>query len=293
MPSPFTPLLPAHPAPARTSRAVTPARAPLRRLLRQVVGLLGLDEQRCARCLRPFRPDPGQENAFFCPDCAPLLAPPHSPFCPRCGLPSALPPDEALSAVPCGQCLTSPPPWQHLVFCGPYAGALRDLVLRFKFGGELALAGVLAGLLREQLRRQPSPLPVPDLVLPMPQHAAHLRRRGYNQAHELAAALCRMCALPLEGFLLYRTRPTPSQAGLNARQRQANVHKSFALRPCRLEGRRCWLVDDVMTTGSTAREACTALLDAGAAAVDLLVAARTPPHVAADAATPGSGTTSR
>lgn len=245
------------------------------RLLQQLFGPLGLHERRCAHCLRPFDPAAEQEDSPFCPDCAPLFSVSLSGGCPRCGLPVSLH-EDATASVPCGQCLASPPPWQHFACCGLYEGALRDLVLRLKFGGELPLAGVLAHLLLEHLRQQAPGLPAPDLVLAMPQHPAHLRQRGYNQAHELAAALCRKTGLPLAAGLLYRTRETSSQAGLSASRRRRNVHGSFAATPPPLQGRRCWLVDDVMTTGSTAREACVTLLDAGAAAVDVLVVARTP-----------------
>ena len=113
-------------------------------------------------------------------------------------------------------------------------------------------------------------------MLAVPQHPAHLRERGYNQAHELAAALCRELRLPLRHDLLYRTRRVQPQAGLDAVHRAANVRGSFAAATSHLRGAHCWLLDDVMTTGSTARAACSALRDAGAASVTLLVMARTP-----------------
>ena len=154
---------------------------------------------------------------------------------------------------------------------------MRDCLLRLKFSGELALAGPLGGLLASHLRAFPPAVLPPDHVLAVPQHPAHLRERGYNQAHELAVALCRELRLPLRHDLLYRTRRVSPQAGLDAVHRTANVRGSFAA-TSHLRGAHCWLLDDVMTTGSTARAACSALREAGAASVTLLVMARTPPR---------------
>ena len=243
-------------------------RAPLR-LLRG----LGLLERRCAHCLAPFTP---REGEAFCPACLPQLAPYQGAACPRCGLPLPAADRNAAPSVPCGHCLADPPPWSAILAYGLYEGALRDCLLRLKFSGELPLAGALGGLLARRLPVALPGAPAPDCVLAMPQHPAHLRERGYNQAHELAAALCRERGLPLRHDLLWRTRRVRPQAGLDAAHRLANVRGSFAAHAHRLAGAHCWLLDDVMTTGSTARAACAALLDAGAASVSLLVMARTP-----------------
>lgn len=234
---------------------------------------LGLCERRCAHCLAPFQ---ARRDEAFCPACLPLLAPYAGAACPRCGLP--VPASDAASApsVPCGSCLETPPPWTDFLAYGLYADALRDCLLRLKFSGELWLAGPLGSLMARHLQERRPHLIPPDAVLAVPQHPAHLRERGYNQAHELAAALCRELRLPLRRRLLRRVRRVQPQAGLDAAQRHANVVNSFAGHADLLSGRRCWLVDDVMTTGSTARAACEALLAAGAARVDLLVLARTP-----------------
>ena len=234
---------------------------------------LGLLERRCAHCLTPFTP---RGDEAFCPRCLPPLAPYRGAACPCCGLP--LPPADRANApsVPCGRCLSAPPPWADMLFYGLYEGTLRDCLLRLKFSGELALAGPLGALLAKHLQHARPTARMPDCVLAVPQHPVHLRERGYNQAHELAAALCRELRLPLRHDLLRRTRRVSPQAGLDAAQRAANVHGSFAADARQLAGAHCWLLDDVMTTGSTARAACTALLEAGAASVTLLVMARTP-----------------
>lgn len=234
---------------------------------------LGVSECRCAHCLVPFTPRYGEA---FCPRCLPLLAPYRGVSCPRCGLPLPSADRAHAPSVPCGRCLAAPPPWDDVVCYGLYEETLRDCLLRLKFSGELPLAGPLAGLLAHRVRTVRPSFPLPDYVMAVPQHPAHLRERGYNQAHELAAALCRELRLPLRHDLLHRTRRVQAQAGLNAARRAANVHGSFAADAHRLAGKRCWLLDDVMTTGSTARAACATLRDAGAASITLLIMARTP-----------------
>lgn len=247
------------------------------RWLRRWLGLVGLDEIRCAVCLRPFSPtalavDAG-DGLPLCPSCRPTFAPYSGPRCPRCGFPFPnLPAGEKNAATMlCGACLAERPPWRAFAWHGLYRGALRELILRFKFGGDLALSRLLAAWLVDAARC----LPKPDALLAMPQHPAHLRRRGFNQAHELARALHLVTGLPLRPDLLVRTRDSAPQATLNARQRATNVHGVFAASPA-VQGIRLWLIDDVMTTGNTLKEATRRLLTAGACEVCVLAVARTP-----------------
>lgn len=174
-------------------------------------------------------------------------------------------------AGPCGVCLTQRPPWRALAYHGLYEGALRDIVLRFKFGGELALAHLLG----MWLENAATCLPVPDVLLGIPQHPAHLRRRGFNQAHELARALHVATHLPVRADILVRTRDSAPQASLNAQLRASNVRGVFGV-AAPVNGMRLWLIDDVMTTGNTLKEATRTLLEAGAAEVCVLTIARTP-----------------
>lgn len=259
--------------------------------LRRWCRALGLSQTRCAHCLRPFSPletasgaspatGPGGAAAPLCPECCLLFLPYNGPRCPRCGLPPVeigtdkQTADASSRPAPlsrCGQCLQEEPPWDGLACYGLYEGALRDALLRLKFGGELSLAPLLGACLLEASRC----LPRPDALLAVPQHPAHLRRRGFNQAHELAKALPRLTGLPLRPELLHRVKPAPPQAGLAAAQRRRNVRRAFQAAPD--AANLClWLIDDVMTTGSTLAEACRALRAAGARETRVLFVARTP-----------------
>jgi ComF family protein len=206
----------------------------------------------------------------LCANCIARFAP-AVPRCTRCAL--RLP-----AAIPlCGGCLRDPPPFEHTVCVADYAFPWAGLVARFKFHGHAELAGMLARRIAAVL--DTAPVPRPALVTPVPLSHARLAERGYNQAWELARRVARHVDVPARADLLLRPLDTPHQAELTRAQRLANLRAAFMVDPrqrSRLEGLRVALVDDVLTTGATAREAAHALLRAGAAAVDIWVLARTP-----------------
>ncbi len=163
-------------------------------------------------------------------------------------------------------------PWSRVVAPFRYAFPVDAWVCALKFEHELA-AGRLLGLLLAAARgAQPGPLP--DLVLPVPLHRARLAERGFNQAAVVAQYAAGALARPVAPRALERCRATAEQSHLRGAARAGNVVGAFRARPgLALGGRRVALVDDVHTTGSTAREATRVLLAAGAAAVELWVAA--------------------
>jgi len=209
-------------------------------------------------------------EAALCADCIARFATP-LPRCGRCGLRLALP------VAVCGACLRDPPPFEHTVCVADYGFPWDALIAAFKFRGRPELATVLAGRLRAAIAA--SAAPPPQCLLPVPLAPARLAERGYNQAWELARRLAHALGVPADAQLLWRPADGVHQAALGRAERQRNLVGAFMVDPRRrgeLAGRRVALVDDVMTTGATARAAATALLRAGAAAVDLWVVARTP-----------------
>jgi len=177
----------------------------------------------------------------------------------------------------CVDCRLHPPAFAQAVAAFDYVEPYDALILRFKSQRRHVLAGTLAQLLHQALRES-APLaggPLHALV-PIPASRASLRRRGFNPAGELAAALAgRLQTRLLRTALRRRREDGARQAALGRRARQAAAHELYrCVRP--LAGLHVGLVDDVMTTGSTADAAARALLAAGAARVTVLVAARTP-----------------
>ncbi|MBJ7593916.1 MAG: ComF family protein [Candidatus Dormibacteraeota bacterium] len=113
--------------------------------------------------------------------------------------------------------------------------------------------------------------PVGAMVVPVPLSRGRLAERGYNQARVVAGAFADFHGLPIAD-LLERTRETPPQSTLDRSARQASVAGAFAA-ICDVAGKRLWVVDDVLTTGATSNAARGALLDAGAAQVEVAVLA--------------------
>ncbi len=120
------------------------------------------------------------------------------------------------------------------------------------------------------------------LVVPVPLHRSKHQQRGFNQARALAR--CAIDALrkshpawhlTLAPSTLMRLRSTESQAGLTPRQRRQNVRGAFKVSdPAAVAGKHILLIDDILTTGATARAAAQSLIKAGAASVYVATLAR-------------------
>jgi ComF family protein len=223
---------------------------------------------RCLVCTAP-----GLEGLDLCAACADGLPWNHA-ACPRCALP--LP-----AAETCGACLRREAtlarrgrrPALDAVHAGfVYAAPVDRLLPRFKFHRDLAAGGLLSQLLAEST----AGLPRPDVLVPVPLHRARLRRRGYDQALELARPLARALELPLQPDLLQRVRATAPQSELSAAARRRNLRGAFAVAPNVPVPARVALVDDVMTTGATLHAAAEALKRAGVQHVEAWVCARVP-----------------
>lgn len=211
-------------------------------------------------------------DAALCAHCVSRFAA-AVPRCGRCGLRLGLP------APACGGCLRDAPPFEQTVCAADYAFPWDALIAAFKFQGRPELATPLAERLLAAVRASPAPLP--GLVVPVPLAPARLAERGYNQAWELARRLASALGVAADARLLWRPADSPHQADLGRAERQRNLRSAFMVDPRRrseLRGARVALVDDVMTTGATAREAAAALLRGGVAVVDVWVVARTPEH---------------
>jgi ComF family protein len=159
---------------------------------------------------------------------------------------------------------------------GLHDETLRRAIQKFKYEGDFNLDRPLAALMKHAMQGFLEEYR-PDLLLPVPLHVSRLRQRGYNQALLLARVLGRRWQVPVASQLLLRVRPTPPQIGLKAAQRRRNLRGAFALSE-QLQGERVLLIDDVMTTGATARECSRTLLEGGAGQVAVAVLARAPLH---------------
>jgi len=199
------------------------------------------------------------------------------PRCQRCAI------DLPREGLTCGACLRHPPPFSQALAAIDYVYPWAGLITRFKFAEALELGPVFATLLLGAWRRAGAAHP--GLLLPVPLADGRWRERGYNQAWELARRCAQGSAAPCDATLLMRVKETPHQLALAPAKRAANVRGAFAVDPLRaseLRGRAVTLVDDVMTTGATLREAAEVLKGAGAGPVNVWVLARTPEPGAAE-----------
>jgi ComF family protein len=176
----------------------------------------------------------------------------------------------------CGLCRRVAPPFQKAVAYGAYEGSLRDLIHLFKYQHVKSAAPLLGGFLNRALAG--TSLPAELLVVAVPLAKTRRRDRGFNQAEEIARAFVRRqrsVGIELNTGSLVRTRDTASQTGLTRHQRRLNLRGAFAVtQPERIRDRSILLVDDVMTTGTTAGECARVLLRAGAKQVFVATAAR-------------------
>ena len=224
----------------------------------------------CATCDQPAAA-PGQ----LCAECFRLTGFVTPPFCARCGVPfttAALGGPEQL----CPACILLPPVFGEARAALRYDAQSRRMILPLKHADRTDLVAALA----PQMVRVGGPLLArADLLVPVPLHRHRLFQRRYNQAALLARAISRLSHVPLQPDALVRIRATDSLGDKSAEARAAEVQRAFVVRASRvrrIHGLHVLLVDDVMTSGATANECAAALLRAGAAAVDVLVAARVP-----------------
>ncbi len=186
----------------------------------------------------------------------------YAPLC-RCGLPGIA--DQGL----CGRCLRHPPPFNATYCHWAYQFPLDRLINAYKHNGRLPVERALEPLLREQ----PLPWPEAEVLCPLPAHWRRRLARGFDQAERLALLLARQWRRPVEPLLL-RHRSTGHQQGLDRAERVRNLRHAFVAQPGARQ-RRVLLIDDVMTTGTSARAASRALLEGGAAEVRVWALART------------------
>ena len=190
--------------------------------------------------------------------------------CLHCGLPCT-------SDVPhCGECTARPFQFSRCVALGSYGPPLDRLIGNFKYRRHWAAGSVLAKLLAQRLQQRYRDDTLPPLLIPVPLHWRRQWRRSFNQAHFLAARLGESLGIPVDDTCLLRQRNTASQKGLNRPQRLANLRHAFALKTAPKVAHIA-LIDDVVTTATTANLLATLLREAGVQRVDIWCLARTPP----------------
>jgi ComF family protein len=230
----------------------------------------------------------------ICDDCVARLGPAvvgePDVLCSRCG--DALGMESArfaaaMGASECTMCRLAPPKFDRAVAFATYDKEMREMLHLLKFSGMRGVAEHVLGVGMAAAVRKLRGVAAGDLVvIPVPLFAARERKRGFNQAKLLAEAAVKRLRrlepkwrLSLRGEVLSRVKDTPALYDLNPAQRRRNLQGAFRVVDAEaVRGREVLLIDDIMTTGATARECARVLKHAGAARVWVATAAKAQPE---------------
>ena len=206
------------------------------------------------------------EVGSFCVDCWTKLEFLGAGGCERCGIPL-----EATDVEICAACLAEPSPVDRMRAAVAYGEIARSLALRLKYSRKTALAATMARYMAIHLDDSAPG----NVLMPVPLHRRRLWGRGFNQAVLIARALAEAKHLSVECRTLVRTRATPPLKEMSLSQRRRAVAGAFGVAAGEtVRGRNIILVDDVLTTGSTASACARVLKRAGAERVELISWAR-------------------
>ncbi len=217
--------------------------------------------------------------SHVCPECPREITRVESPICPKCGV--MCPTRDGADRL-CKRCLTRPMRFGKARAFGVHEGTLGTLIHRMKYRERLKMARLLEHLLFSAFIHHWDVHGI-DILMPVPLHDRRSRKRGFNQAwmmflhwHLIAEGVgVDLSHIRLERDVLFRTRHTRPQVGMDREERQENLRGAFTVRRAeKIRGRRILLVDDVFTTGSTADECAKALLENGAARMDVITLAQ-------------------
>ena len=222
-----------------------------------------------------FCKEPVAEGVCCCGDCLQDMRVYAHSCCERCG--TELP--ESLAPGPCGRCLKHPPPQSqtHSLYC--YHGPVRDAILEWKLQGHDAAAAWLVQLAMPRLREL---IDEDALLLPVPMPLSRMRKHGQHHAANMCRWLADDLGCSWDWQILRRMGEQPRQSALSGSARRKNLRKAFTLaadyeQRCQIISpapSAVWVVDDLLTTGSTLYFAAKTCLDLGME-VNVLSLART------------------
>jgi ComF family protein len=201
----------------------------------------------------------------FCPDCWKQIEFLGDAGCVVCGIPL-----RATDSTTCGACLARPPRIARTRAAVAYDDLSRGLAIRLKYGRKVAIARTMARYMAPLVGSADDPI-----LIPVPLHRTRLWSRSFNQSALVARELSRRLRIATDAFVLRPTRRTPPLKGLSPLQRRKTVAGAFRVAVgAAIAGKTVILIDDVLTTGSTAEACARTLKRAGAARVELVSWAR-------------------
>ncbi|WP_423201610.1 ComF family protein [Fluoribacter gormanii] len=186
------------------------------------------------------------------------------PACRYCAYPL---PDTQL--LVCGRCIKKAPHFDRAIIHYLFEEPLRGLLHQFKYHNGLYLGSFLSHLILNSLSHETRP----QCLIPVPMHPQRIKARGFNQAAVLARLLAKKLQLPYDLTSCQKIINTEPQATLDGEQRQKNLRHAFKTK--KLPWHHVAIIDDLLTTGSTANELASTLKKSGVKQVDIWCCART------------------
>jgi predicted amidophosphoribosyltransferase len=229
----------------------------------------------CALCGEHHQPADASEfcsgSIRLCNDCVSSFLKDTRDACRRCGRPVG--PHSPDTTAGCVICRPKRQRYKEVIRIGTYDDELRTACIRSKNRGSEPLAAALGDLLFCEQRERLQAIDA-DLIVPVPQHWLHWFTRPHHSALTVADRLSKHLRVPLRDGLVRKVRHTVDQSSLSRSSRLKNLHRAFRVGPLRrVAGKRILVVDDILTTGSTASEMARALRAAGARHVAVAVIA--------------------
>ncbi len=225
--------------------------------LRRISPLRWIYPPVCESCQAPVSADDQKEAPFLCGDCRHLLSPVEAPFCLVCGQVFA---GEIPSMQKCGNCSDRTLGFDFSMGAYRSEGLIRELMHKFKYSGEIHLARLFGTCLQRAFENERY-CNKKWIVVPVPLHPKRFRERGFNQSAEIASEMVKQSIFRDQMIIrpvLGRIKHTVRQAQLDREERLINLTGAFAIsrryKKSRFEKSRFLIVDDVLTTGSTASE---------------------------------------
>jgi len=186
--------------------------------------------------------------------------------CPQCSKPQ-------VHSLLCGNCIKQPPKYDHVYALFEYQFPIDKLVTGFKYGDRFQYGAVLSKLLTNHFGNKITNNK-PDLIIPVPLHPRRMRKRGFNQALELAKPLSKKFNIPLDNNVCKRIKYTLSQSERGQSKRKSNLRGAF-ISSAKMKLDHVTIIDDIVTTGSTINSLASCLKKAGVKKVDVWCVGRT------------------
>jgi ComF family protein len=237
-------------------------------LLSSMTGALGdlIYPPECPWCHRT-----SDRTARLCAMCRERILPNAQTHCRRCDAPVGPHLD---TAAGCIHCRNESWRFERVYSIGPYQDAMRSACLSLKQRGRGPLVAAMAAELMDRWQSELTERRI-DAIVPVPHHWWDRAIRPDLPPETLAHFIASRLGLPVQTGFVRKRRRTKAQASLSATDRRANLKGAFApVGGVRLEGGRILLVDDVLTTGTTADRVTRVLRELGAESVVVAVVAR-------------------